>query len=67
MEIDVIGGISWSITNMIESTTINLEGGLVGMGERCLLIVSAVTAYHHVTEGTILIGHKQVSWEDQPK
>ena len=63
-EIDVIGGVGWFILNVVDGTTANLGGALVGMGERRLLIMSAVTAYDHETEGTILISHGQVAWDD---
>ena len=49
----------------MDGTTANLGGALAGIGERRLPIVSAITAYEHETEGTILIGHGQVAWDDQ--
>ena len=48
-EIDVIGGVGWSILNVVDGKTANLGGALAGMGERRLSIVSAVTAYDHET------------------
>ena len=67
MEIDVIGGVRWIILNVVDGTTANLGGSLAGMGERRLPIVSAVTAYDHKTEGTILTSHGQVAWDDRPE
>ena len=64
-EIDVIGGVGWSILNVVDVTTANLGGFLAGMGERRLPIVSAVTAYDHETEGPSLIGHGKVAWDDR--
>ena len=66
-EIYVIGGVGWFILNVVDRTTANLGGALAGMGEQRLPIVSAVTAYDHETEVPILIGHGQVSWDDQPE
>ena len=37
------------------------------MGGEILPIVSNVTAYDHETKGPILIGHRQVAWDDQPE
>ena len=51
----------------MDETTANLGGALAGMGERRLPIVSDVTAYEHETEGPILIGHGQVTWDDRPE
>ena len=65
-DIDVIGGFGWFILNVVDGTTANLGGALVGKGERRLPIVSAVTAYDHETEGPILIGRGQVAWDYQP-
>ena len=66
-EIDVIGGFRWFILKIVDGMTANMGGYLAGMGERRLPIVSAVTAYDHETEGSILIGHGQVAWDDRPK
>ena len=47
--------------------TANLGGALAGMGEQRLPKVSTVTAYDHNTEGSIIIGHGQVAWDNRPK
>ena len=66
-EIDVIGGVGWYIINVVDGTKANLGGALAGMGKQRIPIVSTVTAYDHETEGTILIGHGQVAWDDRPE
>ena len=58
-KVDVIGGIRWSVQELIERVHTNLGGSLRRMGERNLLLVSAITAYNHKSFGIILVGHEQ--------
>jgi hypothetical protein len=43
-EIDVIGGPGWHVISQIDNMNAQLDGALVGMGERTLPLVRAVTA-----------------------
>jgi hypothetical protein len=61
---DVIGGVGWKVLSKVDNQVAQLDGALEGMGECTLLLVTAVTAHDHPTEGTILLGAGCAGWDE---
>jgi hypothetical protein len=66
-EVDVIGSVGWKVLSKVDNQVAQLDGALEGMGECSLLLVTAVTAHDHPTEGTVLLGAGCAGWDERPE